>query len=337
MFKSSFRGELRDSYIHSTTDPNPGGAGYGIAVDSYSADCLVENNISWNFNKVMVMRASGGGNVIAYNYMQDGWGAGYPTLPEVGTNAAHSATSQHELFEGNESHNMSSDTTWGNTIYVTALRNHMTGLRTAHGPAGAVVAAFSGMSDQGNRRMVDASDGDRWFSFIGNVLGCSATKTCANAGDTACLCAQLSPVMPGGATGQTSWQYDPVTDSDSQVNVWQFLYMAAANAQAGEAPQDCESPTTCPNSDKATILRWGELRLAGAPRPDVGRARLDGDGQQLFAVSHRNPGSFYLTSKPTFFGSNPWPWVDPTTGTTYVLPARARFDSGKPNTLPQGG
>ncbi len=40
------------------------------------------------------------------------------------------------------------------------------------------------------------------------------------------------------------------------------------------------------------------------------------------------PNSLYLTSKPAFFGSNPWPWVDPT-GTTklYTLPAKARFDS----------
>jgi hypothetical protein len=43
------------------------------------------------------------------------------------------------------------------------------------------------------------------------------------------------------------------------------------------------------------------------------------------------PASMYLTSKPAFFGSNPWPWVDPTTGTTYTLPAKARFDAGTPN------
>ena len=40
------------------------------------------------------------------------------------------------------------------------------------------------------------------------------------------------------------------------------------------------------------------------------------------------PDSLYLTAKPAFFGSNPWPWVDPT-GTTklHTLPARARFDA----------
>jgi hypothetical protein len=36
--------------------------------------------------------------------------------------------------------------------------------------------------------------------------------------------------------------------------------------------------------------------------------------------------SLYLTSKPAFFGTNVWPWVDPTNGQTGELPAKARFD-----------
>ncbi len=40
------------------------------------------------------------------------------------------------------------------------------------------------------------------------------------------------------------------------------------------------------------------------------------------------PNSLYLTSKPAFFGSSPWPWVDPT-GTTrlYALPATQRYNA----------
>ena len=45
------------------------------------------------------------------------------------------------------------------------------------------------------------------------------------------------------------------------------------------------------------------------------------------------PDSLYLTSKPAFFGANPWPWVDPTTGKTSTLPAKARFDSNTPNAV----
>jgi hypothetical protein len=158
-----FRCELRDSFLHSTINPNPGGGGYGIVLNQYAADNLVENTISWNFNKVMVMRTSGGGNVIGYNYMEDGWGAGYPGFPEVGLNASHMTTPHHELFEGNQSWNFDSDTTWGNSIYITVFRNHLTGKRRSIPPLE--------LSDDVNRRAIGLTVGHRWYSFLGNVLG----------------------------------------------------------------------------------------------------------------------------------------------------------------------
>jgi len=43
------------------------------------------------------------------------------------------------------------------------------------------------------------------------------------------------------------------------------------------------------------------------------------------------PDSLYLTAKPAFFGSNPWPWVDPEAATpaerVKTLPAKARYDA----------
>jgi hypothetical protein len=57
---------------------------------------------------------------------------------------------------------------------------------------------------------------------------------------------------------------------------------------------------------------------------------------------HNTPGGFtilnsmYLTSTPAFFGSNPWPWTNPATGAIYTLPAKARYDAGTPNTVPNG-
>jgi hypothetical protein len=160
---SSFRCVVRDSYFHNTKDPNPGGAGYGITVNNASADNLIENNISWKFNKVMVMRASGGGNVIGYNYMEDGYGEGYPTYVEVGLNASHMTTPHFELFEGNQSFNIDGDARWGNSVYITFFRNHATGIRRSLGGLR--------LSDVGNRRAIGAMAGHYWYSFIGNVLG----------------------------------------------------------------------------------------------------------------------------------------------------------------------
>jgi hypothetical protein len=160
---ASFRCVLRDSYIHSTQNPTPGGGGYGVALAFYAADNLVENNIVWNMNKVMVMQASGGGNVIGYNYMEDGWIDYNTGWMEVGLNASHMTTPHFELFEGNESFNFDGDNTWGNAIYITVLRNHLTGRRRSAPPLE--------LNDVDNRRAIGLTSGHWWYTFIGNVLG----------------------------------------------------------------------------------------------------------------------------------------------------------------------
>jgi hypothetical protein len=162
----SFRSIVRDSYIHSTQTPYPGGGGYGVSFSWYSADNLVENNIVWNMNKVMVMRASGGGNVIGYNYMEDGWIANAPGIVETGLNAAHLTTPHYELFEGNQSFNFDGDDTWGNSVYITVFRNHLTCTRRSIPPVGPI-------TDIGNRRCAALEQGHWWYSFVGNVLGYS--------------------------------------------------------------------------------------------------------------------------------------------------------------------
>ncbi|MGO9766646.1 MAG: hypothetical protein ACLPM8_13440, partial [Myxococcaceae bacterium] len=125
----TFRCEVRDSYMHTTLDPNPGGSGYGIGINQYGSDNLYENNVVWNFNKVTVGRASGGGNVFGYNYFTDGYGAGYLDYVEDGLSASHYTGAHMELFEGNESFNFDNEVYWGNSTYGMVFRNHFTGLR----------------------------------------------------------------------------------------------------------------------------------------------------------------------------------------------------------------
>jgi hypothetical protein len=172
----SFRCVVRDSYVHSTQTPAPGGGGYGFSFSFYSSDNLLENNISWNMNKVMVMRASGGGNVIGYNYMEDGWINYAPAFVEVGLNASHMTCPHYELFEGNESFNFDGDNTWGNAIYITVFRNHLTGKRRSIAPLQ--------ITDQGNARAIGLMRGHKWYSFVGNVLGTADQDPSPNRGYT---------------------------------------------------------------------------------------------------------------------------------------------------------
>src|ERR1700730_16943491 len=52
----SFRAEIRDSYGHTGSWPEPGGGGYVISFANGSSEILIENNILIDANKEMVMR-----------------------------------------------------------------------------------------------------------------------------------------------------------------------------------------------------------------------------------------------------------------------------------------
>ncbi|MBN1996495.1 T9SS type A sorting domain-containing protein, partial [candidate division KSB1 bacterium] len=160
---SCFRCEIRDSYIHTTDNPNPGGGGYLLSLSRGSADNLIENNAIWNGNKLMVMRATGGGNVIGYNYFEDAWISYQTGWVESGANASHMTTAHYELFEGNQAFNFDGESTWGNAVYVTVLRNHFTSKRRSIPPLQ--------LSDEGFPRAVSLHHGHWWYTFAGNVLG----------------------------------------------------------------------------------------------------------------------------------------------------------------------
>lgn len=270
---ASFRSILRDSYVHTTQTPYPGGGGYGISFSYYSADNLVENNIVWNMNKVMVMRASGGGNVIGYNYMEDGWIGNYTGWVETGLNASHMTTPHYELFEGNQSFNFDGDNTWGNAVYITVFRNNLTGKRRSIAPLV--------LTDQDNRRAIGLMEGHWWYSFVGNVLGYSG----------------MSPAPAA------SFTYESVAPWNDGACIWRLGYNPE-NWNAAADPKVLSTVIREGNFDYATnLVHWS-------------------------SAAQTIPASLYLSGKPAFFGSNPWPWVDPT-GATKVstLPARARFDA----------
>jgi hypothetical protein len=284
----SFRTELRDSYIHDTSWPMPGGAGYGISISQGSSELLIENNISVGANKVMVARSSGAGSVVAYNYMDDGF-IGYQSgWIEAGINGSHMVGAHHMLFEGNQSFNAESDDTHGNSTYLTFFRNRLTSVRApfTNSYNGEYIddAAQPG---NGPKRAVGVGAYSYWLSYVGNALGAPGITTADNGyvDDSADWGANPSAIWLLG------WSPGPPYITDAKV--------AATTVRDGN---------------------WDALL-----------------GQQTWLTQTTPaalPASCYLSGKPAFFGANPWPWVDPATGATHVLPAKARYDAGTPNAVP---
>jgi hypothetical protein len=300
---ATFRSVVRDSYIHSTQTPRPGGGGYGISFAFGSADNLIENNISWNMNKVMVMRASGGGNVIGYNYMQDGWDDTHPQWVEVGLNASHMTTPHYELFEGNEAFNFDGDNTWGNSIYITVFRNHLTTHRRAVGPLGTYSRSCGPncteyYEDAQNRRGIGLMSGHQWYTFVGNVIGYSGMSN--------------PPVRSSNTGSLLGFEYQQTSWGDAMIPMWKLGY-------------NPDNWNVSPDSRvTSTVIRDGNFDFF------TNTVRWDRPEQAI-------PNSLYLTSQPGFFPQGyTWPWVDPLGATkTYRLPARERFDQIQG--LPRGG
>lgn len=298
-----YRCEVRDSYIHESADPNPGGGGYLLGMTFSTSDCLFENNISWNGNKQIVMRATGGGNVIAYNYMDDSYGSGYPSLGEAGVNAGHYTTPHMELIEGNYSQNYKGDAFWGNSIDITVFRNHLSAIRVAHPPLNTYKDGVYPYMDLQNRRAVDIQAHSYRTNLVGNILGKSGQVL-------------LTYSSSGYSYAQAGFVYESLSGepADTLVEMW---FMGEQQNPAGNV----WVATTY-----QTQLRDGNWDWVNKTQTwhGIGGAADSGTPKTI-------PNSLYLTSAPAFFGSNPWPWVNPATGSTSTLPAKARFDAGTPN------
>jgi len=262
----SYRVVVRDSFAHGSADENPGGQAYGIVIGVGSSACLVENNISIENNKPIALNVTGGGNVIAYNYVDDAvlWNsAGWQ---ENAIDDCHASFTHHDLIEGNWTPNLGSDSTHGNSGWHVHLRNYASGRNT------------SGASS--NLRAVGMDGWTHWHAYVGNVLkGGQVYQTTPSAQSGSVPIYQLGNLW-GGNWGN-----------------WDNGYSAAHIFRDG-------------NWDNVTN---GVVWANGA---------------------RTIPSSFYLTAKPAFFGARTWPWVDPLTGAAAVLPAKARYDAGTPNTVP---
>jgi len=314
----TYRCEIRDSFMHEGPNINPGGDGYLCGIHTGSAENLVENCIMWCGNKVMVVRGSGGGNVIGYCYTDDAFGSQYPQSPEAGVNAGHQTTPHMELIEGNYSFAYKGDSFWGASIYITVFRNWLSGLRAKHGFLSSYTYNDAGTikpyGDYEGRIGVDVQAGNYYTNFVGNVLGTSGQSL-------------LSINNGTYSATQDRFLYEQLDTfaTGNPVVMWQF--------GADTSHQGIDGNNGWTSTTYQTQLRQGNWDWFTQTQKWHGIGGSVQYGANPAAPFPSMPTSFYMTTKPAFFTTNPWPWVDPTNGSTTTLPAKARFDNNTPNTV----
>jgi hypothetical protein len=126
LFNGTYRCEVRQCYAHNSSNYNQGSNAYGIIYSG--SECLIEDNVVRELNKPMVGETTGGGNVIAYNYVDEAIiGSLSNSWQETGINMSHGSFSHSDLFEGNHTPNVGVDSTHGNNGWGVMFRNWATG------------------------------------------------------------------------------------------------------------------------------------------------------------------------------------------------------------------
>jgi hypothetical protein len=292
----------------------------------------IVNGISMLANKVIVVRASGAGSVIAYNYMDDayicgncGGGSSGDTWVEVGLNCSHLVGSHACLFEGNQSFNTDNDFTHGNSGHLTYFRNWLTGFRAAFTSLDgtAVNDGTNTPTGVGPLRAISDHPYSYWDSFIGNVAGTSGRVLSWN---LRCASGNADSSCTPGTIYNLGWNDTSVLGSlpDGTMGV---SYPSAPNGTI--TGPGCLSTSNCApvldgNYDyKSNSIQWASNDTA-----------------------HTLPSSLYLSVKPAFFSAGsctyPWPWVTPTDTPPIqvnscggsALPAKARWDASTPFSQP---
>ncbi|MGH7296705.1 MAG: hypothetical protein ACRELB_17330, partial [Polyangiaceae bacterium] len=184
----SFRTVVRDNDFHNSANYGFGTDCYGVVLRCGAADNLVENNIVRFMNKPILFNASGGGNVVAYNYADNSW-ATPPAWQEVNIDT-HCAFPHMELVEGNYAPHMGATITHGNAGYLTFYRNYS----SSQFAVPAVVGSAGAQT--GNVAALQFDSGDIDMTAIGNVLG--------SAGATSLGTAPLSTAYAGSGPNTAS-------------------------------------------------------------------------------------------------------------------------------------
>jgi hypothetical protein len=213
----------------------------------------------------------------------------------IGSLQNHGAGSAYTLLEGNAVFGMQQDGDHGASDFFTMFRNFFWGFTScANGQCGAGGHASDGI----NQVPIRIFYGSRYDNIIGNVLG-----------------------TPGFTTGYQS--FDPFASAN--------VYIWGAGQNIGGFPNQPSDTLV-----GTTTMLWGNWDVSNGATRFLSSEVPTGAPTYPNSVpsSQTLPASFYLSSKPAWFGSIPWPAIGPDVSNGNVGQCAGTFDtSGKFNGL----
>ncbi len=267
---------IQSNYIyHSNGHPDA----YGIRL-TLDSDSLVQNNIIQQWKNSFANDGPAVGEVIAYNFSIDQI-IPSPTDQMWGSFWTHSAGDDFMLREGNAGDQAQDDNVHGTHLNQTSLRNFFWGFESCiNGTTGANQCGGAAHKDQSSTAFVESS-GVRYANNVGNILGTPGFTTTYQ---TSVAFSAFAAWNIGGGNGGVGLPTDPLVGSTMlRWGNWDVVNNAALFCTAKGSPIGA-----CPEDDR------------GSSAPLY---------PGLSSPSTTIPSSFYLSSKPGWFGSTPWPAV----------------------------
>ncbi len=302
-FQWSASCEIREMYVHDPSAYN-WGTGYPFQFDAVN-NTLVEDNIFWHNQNGLIIQGGSGGNVFGYNCVFQTYSV-YPSGPsfELGSlYGNHTPYPLLNLYEGNYASEFKLDFYYGPSLASTVLRNYLTGTDP----------------DITQNRFCVSLDSHQWSNnIVGNILGSVGTSAALHAAlpNTTITWANTSPL---------TWVYDCGTTVGfpySENVIFRLGYPDSGDNGYGGIESDGKD--TNPTYLDATVRNntlihgnWDYATKSITWSPSISDTNI--------------PNSYYLSSKPSWWGNNPWPPYDPnnpSAASITNIPAGYRFVYG---------
>lgn len=292
--------EVRDNYFSNSLYHDIGDNDSQIGLNFYSTAGLLQNNICERTHVCFIMEWGPAGNVIAGNLFQGEFDETTATFT-LGGFSCHGASPQFNLFEENVGTQFYFDSVWGSCTNNTFFRNWSWGTTPHCAPL-----------TNGRQTVTSCTGGNLSFpyqasrafqinwlntydNFVGNVAGSAYQNNLSYPGHPTTTHVAVLNWASTGAGANRSY--------DSTNYNFTFGYGTSSDSGAGTSPSSgCDGVSVGPCHSTApatTAFLHGNYTNA------------DGAINWAAGVTHTLPPSFYLSGKPSWWGSLPWPSMGP--------------------------
>jgi PST family polysaccharide transporter len=282
-----FHDEIRDSYFSNAFLHAAGIHDSDLQIASKTTASLIENNVIERTHAAIMLEWGAAGNVVSYNYTMGEFDSGATNL-DIGGIEFHGAHPQYNLLEGNVLTLIDEDAVWGSSSQTSAFRNWVVGTNKICSPTSGrgEVKCSGAYGHYGFQaaRAVELVYSDTANNFIGNVVGSVQMQT---------MKGYNSPVAQ-----KQSIEYPAERSYDAVAYGWSFGYGSTSDEGAGTGCGGGEPP--CHHSGTST------KQFLHGNYNNIGASTAWAAG-----VTHELPASFYLDTRPSWWGDLPFPATGP--------------------------